>query len=97
MKKRTRENYGKENSIIGCGSMGKMLLEKIINSKNNTRRQFIRSNRTLEKIQVLKEKYKNMHILQNKQKKQQEIQNIIFICVRPSDIKDRSAGNKRCA
>ena len=76
----------KKIAIIGCGSMGKMLLEKIINSKIIPEDNLFVANRTLEKIQVLKEKYKNMHICRTN-KEAAENSDIIFICVRPSDIK----------
>ena len=76
----------KKIAIIGCGSMGKMLLEKIINSKIIPEDNLFVANRTLEKIQVLKEKYKNMHICRTN-KEAVENSDIIFICLRPSDIK----------
>ena len=73
-------------AIIGCGSMGKMLLEKIINSKIIPEDNLFVANRTLEKVQVLKEKYNNIHICRTN-KEAAENSDIIFICVRPSDIK----------
>ncbi len=76
----------KKIAIIGCGSMGKMLLEKIINSKIIPEDNLFVANRTLEKVQVLKEKYKNIHICRTN-KEAAENSDIIFICVRPPDIK----------
>ena len=76
----------KKIAIIGCGSMGKMLLEKIINSKIIPEDNLFVANRTLEKVQVLKEKYNNIHICRTN-KEAAENSDIIFICVRPSDIK----------
>jgi len=53
---------------LAAEAWGKMLLEKIINSKIIPEDNLFVANRTLEKIQVLKEKHKKYAYLQNKQR-----------------------------
>jgi pyrroline-5-carboxylate reductase len=72
-------------AIIGYGSMGKMLLEKIISSKLIPESNIYVANRTFGKIEILKEKY-TINICKTNAEAA-ENSDIIFICVRPADIK----------
>ena len=72
-------------AIIGYGSMGKMLLEKIISSKLIPEVNIFVSNRTLEKIEILKEKY-TVNICRTNAEAAENA-DVIFVCVRPGDIK----------
>lgn len=72
-------------AIIGYGSMGKMLLEKIISSKLIPEVNIYVSNRTFEKIEVLKEKY-TVNICRTNAEAAENA-DVIFVCVRPADIK----------
>lgn len=72
-------------AIIGYGSMGKMLLEKIISSKLIPEVNIFVSNRTLEKIEMLKEKY-TVNICRTNTEAAENA-DVIFVCVRPADIK----------
>jgi pyrroline-5-carboxylate reductase len=72
-------------AIIGYGSMGKMLLEKIISSKLIPEVNIYVSNRNFEKIEVLKEKY-TVNICRTNAEAAENA-DVIFVCVRPADIK----------
>lgn len=72
-------------AIIGYGSMGKMLLEKIIGAKIIPENYIYLSNRTLEKIKILKERY-NIHICDTNVEAAKNA-DLIFLCIRPTDIK----------
>jgi len=72
-------------AIIGYGSMGKMLLEKIISSKLIPEVNIYVSNRTFEKIEMLKEKY-TVNICRTNAEAAENA-DVIFVCVRPADIK----------
>ena len=69
--------------IIGYGSMGKMILEKISESEMLDNKDLYVANRTYEKVAHLKKIYNvcktNTDLA--------AIVDIIFICVRPADIK----------
>lgn len=68
--------------IIGYGSMGKMLLEKLIEAKNICDELYI-SNRNIDKIN-------NLNKIVNVCKENSELAkktDVIIICVRPMDIK----------
>ncbi|MBO6260900.1 MAG: NAD(P)-binding domain-containing protein [Lachnospiraceae bacterium] len=68
--------------IIGYGSMGKMLLWKFSKAGNIARQDLMVSNRTVEK---LKEAEEIACIVTSRQLAAEA--DIIFVCVRPSDIK----------
>ncbi len=72
-------------AIIGYGSMGKMLLEKIIGAKIIPENHIYVSNRTIEKIKILKERY-NIHICDTNVEAAKNT-DLIFLCIRPTDIK----------
>ena len=72
-------------AIIGYGSMGKMLLEKIISSKLIPEVNIYVSNRTFERIEMLKEKY-TVNICRTNAEAAENA-DVIFVCVRPADIK----------
>lgn len=72
-------------AIVGYGSMGKMLLEKVINSKLIPEVNIYVSNRTFKKIEILKEKY-TVNICRTNAEAAENV-GIIFVCVRPADIK----------
>ncbi len=70
--------------IVGYGSMGKMLFEKFSRNTNSLNIELFVSNRTPEKIAHLMDK---CHICENN-KTLASLTDIIFICVRPIDIKN---------
>lgn len=72
-------------AIIGYGSMGKMLLGKIISSKLIKEVNIYVSNRTFGKIEILKEKY-TVNISRTNAEAVENA-DVIFVCVRPADIK----------
>lgn len=69
--------------IIGYGSMGKMILEKLAESGMIDHRELFISNRRIEKINHLTELY---NVCRDNSELAEKT-DIIFICVRPSDIK----------
>lgn len=69
--------------IIGYGSMGKMILEKIADSKSVKCEDLYIANRTYEKIAHLK----NIFNVCKTNAELAAASDIIFICVRPADIK----------
>lgn len=69
--------------IIGYGSMGKMILEKIAESGTINHKELFISNRNIEKINHLTEVYN----VCRSNGELAEKADVIFICVRPSDIK----------
>jgi pyrroline-5-carboxylate reductase len=72
--------------IIGYGSMGKMILEMFLETKNVEQSNLYVSNRTFEKISNLKIQYPNLNICKNNLDAA-KIVDIIFICVKPLEIK----------
>lgn len=69
--------------VIGYGSMGKMILEKIAESKAVDNKNLYVANRTYEKIEYLM----NVFNVCKTNKELAAVADIIFICVRPGDIK----------
>ena len=69
--------------VIGYGSMGKMILEKIAESNTVGNENLYVANRTYEKIEHLADVFKVCRTNIELAKKT----DIIFICVRPGDIK----------
>ena len=69
--------------IIGYGSMGKMILEKIADSKSVESADLYVANRTYEKISHLI----NIFNVCKTNAEIAAVSDIIFICVRPADIK----------
>ncbi|MBR1816331.1 MAG: NAD(P)-binding domain-containing protein [Lachnospiraceae bacterium] len=69
--------------IIGYGSMGKMLLEKFVESKVVGSDELFISNRSIEKIECFPEKYN----ICKSNSELAAVSDVIFICVRPVDIK----------
>lgn len=69
--------------VIGYGSMGKMILEKISESKAVENENLYVANRTYEKIEHLA----GIFNVCNTNKELATVADIIFICVRPGDIK----------
>lgn len=70
--------------IIGYGSMGKMLLEKLSLEKDLIDDKLYLANRSYEKIVDLADKY---NLCQNNQEIA-KVADILFICVRPIDMKN---------
>jgi len=70
--------------IIGYGSMGKMFLEKFLNSKCVSAENLLMANRTREKIVHLKDK---CMVCESNRELATEA-DIIFLCVRPVDMKE---------
>lgn len=69
--------------IIGYGSMGKMILEKLLESKAIEKENLYVANKTYEKIEHLT----NICNVCKTNAELAAITDIIFICVRPADIK----------
>lgn len=78
--------------IIGYGSMGKMLLEKLSLNSDLVDGKLYVANRSYEKIADLAEKY---HLCQNNQEIATLV-DILFICVRPIDMKNVLEEIKNC-
>ncbi len=72
-------------AIIGYGSMGRMIFEKILASDLFEPKNIYVANRTFEKINALKEKF-GVNVCKTN-KEAAENADIIFVCLRPSDIK----------
>jgi pyrroline-5-carboxylate reductase len=72
--------------IIGCGSMGKMILEKFIETKTIEQEKLFISNRTYGKIMDLNKIYPLLNIGENNVDIAKNA-DIIFICVKPLEIK----------
>lgn len=70
--------------IIGYGSMGRMLVEKFLDSKAASAENLLVANRTIEKIVHLKDK---CTVCESNQELVTEA-DIVFLCVRPVDMKD---------
>ena len=66
--------------IIGYGSMGKMLFERIMNSKMISPDDLYVSNRTFEKIEDLPCQVCKANV------ELADIVDIVFVCVKPNDI-----------
>jgi pyrroline-5-carboxylate reductase len=76
----------KKIGIIGCGSMGKMIFSKFMESKIIPESNIFISNRTYEKLTDLKTMYPLVNIGKNN-KDAAEHADILFICVKPLEIK----------
>ncbi|MDR0524411.1 MAG: NAD(P)-binding domain-containing protein [Spirochaetaceae bacterium] len=72
--------------IIGYGSMGKMILEKFIETKSVEQSKLFVSNRTYKKIMDLNNYYPQLNICENNIELVKNV-DIIFICVKPLEIK----------
>jgi len=70
--------------IIGYGSMGKMLLWKFSQAGNINKQDLLVSNRTIEKLNEAKD----IAVIAYSNKELAQKADIVFVCVRPSDIKD---------
>ena len=70
--------------IIGYGSMGKMFLEKFLNSNCVSAENLFVANRTIEKIMHLKDK---CTVCESNPELATEA-DIVFLCVRPADMKE---------
>ncbi len=70
--------------IIGYGSMGRMLLEKLLASKAVSEENLLVANRTFEKIAHLKDK---CTVCESNRETVKEA-DIVFLCVRPGDMKE---------
>ncbi|GHV37567.1 pyrroline-5-carboxylate reductase 3 [Spirochaetia bacterium] len=77
----------KNIGIIGYGSMGKMLLDKFIESKTIQESSIFISNRTFEKIIDLNKTYSKLNICKNNIDVVKNAK-ILFICVKPLEIKN---------
>jgi len=72
--------------FIGYGSMGKMIMTKYIQSSKNAESRIYLANRTFPKIEKLNETYPGLHLCRSNAEVAKEA-DILFICVRPFDIK----------
>ena len=73
--------------IIGYGSMGKMFLEKFIETNIVEESNLFVSNRTYEKIMDLKNKYPKINICKENTYVAENV-DVIFICVKPIEYKE---------
>lgn len=78
--------------IIGYGSMGKMLFEKFLENQCVLTENLLVANRTLEKIVHLKDR---CTVCESNQELATEA-DIVFLCVRPGDMKDILLEIKDC-
>lgn len=72
--------------IIGFGSMGKMIFDKIVVSNIIPERNLFITNRTYDKIIQIENKYPNVNILRSNTDVVKDI-DILFLCVKPLEIK----------
>ncbi|MDR1029943.1 MAG: NAD(P)-binding domain-containing protein [Treponema sp.] len=72
--------------IIGYGSMGKMILEKFIETKTVDPSDLFVSNRTYAKIMDLNKIHPQLNICRNNSDAVKEV-DMVFICVKPWEIK----------
>ena len=78
--------------IIGYGSMGKMLFDKFLESKCVSAENLLMANRTIEKIAHLKDR---CTVCESNRELSTEA-DIIFLCVRPVDMKQVLLEIKEC-
>ncbi len=69
--------------IIGCGSMGKMLLRKFSESGGVPRDDLLAANRTVRKLEAVSD----IAVTCGDNRELAERSDIVFVCVRPSDMK----------
>ena len=74
--------YDMNVGIIGYGSMGKMLLQKISETGKVNHDKLFVSNRTLSKIEAAPDKY----VISESNTSLAMSSDIIFICTRPADL-----------
>ena len=72
-------------AIIGFGSMGQMLFEKILDSGLVPANNFFIANRTFSKIEMLSQKY-DVNLCKTNADAA-KLADIIFLCIRPVDMK----------
>jgi pyrroline-5-carboxylate reductase len=72
--------------FIGYGSMGRMILSKYIEANKGITSSIYLANRTFSKIEDLNKTYPNLHLCHNNKDAARNA-DILFICVRPFDIK----------
>jgi pyrroline-5-carboxylate reductase len=72
--------------IVGYGSMGKMIFEKIVNSKIIEEKNIFVANRTYDKIIHLNNNFPHINICRENGFVAENV-DIIFICVKPLEIK----------
>jgi len=77
--------------IIGFGSMGMMLMHKFLESGSVFQKDLYVSTRTFEKLADIVPKYPNVNFCKTNEDVAKSC-NIIFICVKPSEMKDVSDG-----
>jgi len=77
-----KRNYDMNVGIIGYGSMGKMLLQKISETGKVNHDKLFVSNRTLSKIEASPDKY----VISESNTSLAMSSDIIFICTRPADL-----------
>ena len=73
-------------AIIGFGSMGQMLFEKILDSGLVPANNFFIANRTFSKIEMLSQKY-DVNLCKTNAEAA-KLADIIFLCIRPVDMKE---------
>jgi pyrroline-5-carboxylate reductase len=73
--------------FIGYGSMGSMLIEAFINSKNINPDEIIVSTKTKNKLDSLKTRYSDISIANSNSEVAQKAK-YVFICVKPLEVKD---------
>ena len=73
--------------FIGYGSMGSMLIEAFINSKNINPDEIIVSTKTKSKLDSLKTRYSDISIANSNSEVAQKAK-YVFICVKPLEVKD---------
>ncbi|WP_108669581.1 late competence protein ComER [Peribacillus acanthi] len=71
--------------VIGTGNMGTILVEALIESKAVEQSKLIVTNRSLGKLEVLKERFNGIRIV-NSSSEIAQLADLIFICVKPKDI-----------
>src|SRR5690242_2606330 len=71
--------------FIGTGNMGRILVEALIDAKAISPSSVIITNRTKSKAMLLKDKYKEIKVVDNAVEVAAG-SNLLFICVKPLDV-----------
>ena len=75
----------KKTGFIGCGSMGRMLINGFLKSGILSSKETVISNRTMANIENLAQEWKGITLTTDNRKAARE-SDLLFICVRPLDV-----------
>jgi competence protein ComER len=78
--------YTMQFGFIGTGSMGKIVIESLIEAKSVLPSQIYASNRTFEKVMELAKTYTGLHAYPSNIKVAEQ-SDVLFLCVKPLEFK----------